>query len=147
MTTSLNAKLIDGGNFRDLRGSINFVNDFDLSPIKRFYTTTNASIDVIRAWQGHKIESRWFYCVQGSFDVRLIKIDNWENPSKIQLLEKFKISANNPEVLHIPKGYINGFKALENNSQILIFSDYKLNEIADDNYRFDKKLWTNWLES
>ena len=123
------------------------MNDFDLTHIKRFYITTNASIDVIRAWQGHKIESRWFYCVQGSFDVRLIKIDNWENPSKIQRLEKFKISANITEVLHIPKGYINGFKALENNSKILIFSDYNLNEIADDNYRFDKNLWTNWLES
>ena len=146
MTTSLNAKIIGGGVFTDERGTVNFVNDFDLSRIKRFYITTNASINIIRAWQGHKIESRWFYCVQGSFDVRLIKIDNWNNPSKTQQLETFKISSNKAEVLHIPKGYINGFKALEENSKLIIFSDYKLNEIANDNYRFDKDLWTNWME-
>jgi len=87
----------------------------------------------------------FFVASESLEDVR--NVDNWENPSKIQKLEKFKISANKPEVLHIPKGYINGFKAIENNSTILIFSDYKLNEIADDNYRFDKNLWTNFLES
>ena len=80
MTSSVIAKIIEGGVFTDERGTINFVNDFDLSPIKRFYVTTNYSTDIIRAWQGHQIESRWFYCVQGSLDVRLIKIDNCENP-------------------------------------------------------------------
>ena len=52
-----------------------------MSPIKRVYFTTHYDIEVVRAWQGHTIESRWFRCVKGSFNVKLVEIDNWENPS------------------------------------------------------------------
>ncbi len=141
---SLNAKLIDGGIFNDERGTLNFVNDFDLSPIKRFYFITNVNTDIIRAWQGHQKESRWFYCTEGSFDVRLIKIDNWDQPSKKQQVEIFILKASEPRVLYIPKGYLNGFKAFEDNSKLMVLSNYILGEIPNDSYRYDKKLWTNW---
>lgn len=141
---SLNAKIIDGGVFSDERGTLDFVNDFDLSPIKRFYFTTNANIGFVRAWQGHKVESRWFYCIRGSFDVRLVKIDNWDQPSKEQIVKKFILRASIPQVLHIPKGYLNGFRALEDESKLMVLSNYKLGEIPDDSYRYDKELWTNW---
>lgn len=139
-----NAKLIEGGIFSDERGTLSFVNAFNLLLVKRFYFISNVNIDVIRAWQGHKIESRWFYCTEGSFDVRLIKIDNWDCPSKIQRVEKYILNANEPSVLYIPKGYLNGFKAFEDNSKLMILSDYRLNEISGDDYRYDKELWTNW---
>jgi len=141
---SLNAKLIDGGIFNDERGTLNFVNDFDLSPIKRFYFITNVNTDMIRALQGHQIESRWFYCTEGSFDVRLIKIDNWDQPSKKQQVEIFTLKASEPKVLYIPQGYLNGFKAFEDHSKLMILSNYMLGKIPDDSYRYDKKLWTNW---
>ena len=67
--------IIKGGDYTDERGQLEFFNEFDMSPIKRIYFTTHFDIKVIRAWQGHTIQSRWFCSVQGSFVVKLIKID------------------------------------------------------------------------
>ena len=73
--------LINGGFFEDQRGKLDFVNDFDLSEIKRMYFTTNKELNTFRGWQGHKVESRWFFCVRGKFEVKLVEIDDWETPS------------------------------------------------------------------
>ena len=67
-------ELIEGGIFEDERGALSHVNDFDLSKIKRMYVTSNANTSFVRAWMAHKIESRWFFCTQGSptgFDPRM----------------------------------------------------------------------------
>ena len=137
-------KLIEGGNFKDERGQIDFVNDFNLSEVKRMYFTTHFSTDVIRAWQGHKIESRWFFCTKGSFKVKLVKIDNWENPSdNLEVLE-YELNENKPKVLYIPKGFVNGFKALENDSKLMIMANYAINEIENDQVRFNSDKWTTW---
>ena len=75
-------KIIQGKNHSDYRGEVAFVNDFDFSNIKRFYTITNTSTNQFRAWQGHRLDNKNFYCVAGSFDIYFVKIDNWDNPSK-----------------------------------------------------------------
>ena len=64
--------VIKGGCYSDDRGSLEFYNEFDMSQIKRVYFTTHFDTEVIRAWQGHTIESRWFCSVKGSFQVKLI---------------------------------------------------------------------------
>ena len=64
--------IIKGGNYTDERGGLEFYNDFDMSQIKPVYFTTHFDTEVIRAWQGHTIESRWFCSVKGSFQVKLI---------------------------------------------------------------------------
>ena len=63
------SSIINGGFFEDSRGRLDYVNDIDLSKIKRMYFTTNTEVGFFRGWQGHKIESRWFFCVKGSFEV------------------------------------------------------------------------------
>jgi len=136
--------IIEGGIFTDDRGKIEFVNKFDLSVVKRMYFSSNTNTEIIRAWQGHKIESRWFYCVQGIIDIRTVAIDNWDNPSKNLAVEQFILNSNLPQVLFIPNGYANGFREVKPNSKLIIFSNYLLNEITDDQQRFDKSLWTNW---
>ncbi len=137
-------KLISGGVFKDHRGSIQFVNDFNMSLIKRMYFTTHPSTDTVRAWQGHTIESRWFFCVQGGFTVKLVKIDNWLNPSDDCQVLDYTLSEASPQVLYIPPGYVNGFKAQEENSKLMIMSNYGLGEIEDDQHRFESNKWTNW---
>ena len=137
-------KLIDGGFFKDDRGQIDFVNEFNLLPIKRMYFTTHHSTDVIRAWQGHKIESRWFVCVKGSFTVKLVEIDDWKSPSINLKTHQYTLSDNEPAVLYIPQGYANGFKALEQNAKLMIMSNYGINEIENDQVRFDQNKWTKW---
>jgi dTDP-4-dehydrorhamnose 3,5-epimerase len=138
--------VINGGKFIDDRGEIQFVNDFDMSEIRRFYTIFHPNISIIRAWQGHKIETRWFFCTEGSFDIRIVKIDNWESPSEDLIPKKFILNANNPTVLKIENGYVNGMKAISQNSKLISFSNFKLGENSNDEFRFDKNLWTNWEE-
>src|SRR5690606_41963258 len=72
---------IQGGIAEDHRGHIRFVNEFDMTQVKRFYIIKNKDTDLVRGWRAHRIEQRWFYVLSGSFSVDLIKIDDWENAS------------------------------------------------------------------
>lgn len=136
--------LISGGSFEDERGRLDFINDFNAEEIKRIYFTTHPETSTIRAWQGHKVESRWFICVQGSFQIKIIKIDDWENPSEDLKVHSYQLDSGKPKVLFVPEGCVNGFKAEEANSKLMIMSDYGMNEIEDDQVRFDKEKWNQW---
>ena len=69
--------LIEAKTFSDHRGEIIFANDFDMSPIKRFYNIIQNDIDIIRAWQGHQVETKYFFVEKGSFVISWVLIDNW----------------------------------------------------------------------
>jgi dTDP-4-dehydrorhamnose 3,5-epimerase-like enzyme len=129
-------KVITGGNHTDKRGTLTFNNDFDASDIKRIYTIENESTKTIRAWQGHKIESRWFSAIKGSFEIKIIKIKNWENPDKNAEVFSIILNDKNLNTLCVPNGYLNSIQALEENSKLLAMSDYQLGEINDE-YKFD----------
>lgn len=132
----MKSKLIQGGCYSDERGSIKYNNEFNISDIKRIYTIENKNTIFIRAWQGHKIERRWFSAIQGSFEIKLIKIDNWEKPNKKQKVNMFVLEAARLDVLCVPKGYLSSIKANEKDSKLLAMSDYSLGEIEDE-YRFE----------
>lgn len=134
-------ELIQGGFFEDERGRLDFVNGFNLDQIKRFYFSTNASVGFFRAWQGHKIESRWFYCVKGKFEVKLVEIDDWENPSNNLKPTKFILSADDSKVLFIPPGFVNGFKGIEEGSKLMILSNFEVGVNQNDDVRFESEKW------
>ncbi len=92
-------------------GKLSFVNDFDLSQVKRYYIIEHTNVSVVRAWQGDKKEQKWFQVISGRFLVSLIQPDNWENPSGNIEPETFILEATENKVLHIPGGFANGFKA------------------------------------
>lgn len=138
--------LIQGGSYKDERGKITFVNDFDLSQVKRYYIIEHTDANVVRAWQGHKKEQKWFQVLSGRFLISVIQPDNWENPSENIEPETFILAATEDKVLHIPGGFANGFKALEPNSRIIVFSDFSLEESVNDNFRFDSQLWFDWKQ-
>lgn len=129
--------LIKGGFFEDTRGRLDFANDFDLSEVKRMYFITNSEVGFFRGWQGHKIESRWFYCTSGKFEVQLLKIDNIEGNSDAFVKERYILESKKPQVLYIPCGYLNGFSSLEEDSKLMILSNFKLGENPNDEVRFD----------
>jgi dTDP-4-dehydrorhamnose 3,5-epimerase-like enzyme len=137
-------EFIQGGIHTDQRGSISFINNFLLNEVKRFYVIQPAGTDVVRAWQGHKNEEKWFYVVAGSFKIIAVKINNWEEPEHNPETLEFDIDAENIGVLHIPGGYANGFKAIKPGSKIIVFSDFDLQESAQDDYRFDQNNWFDW---
>ncbi len=127
--------LFIGKQHLDERGIINYNNNFDASQVKRIYTLENHSIDFVRGWQGHKIEQRWFSPVTGKFEVAVICIDDWENPSKNLTINKYEMSADGLNFLQVPAGNVTAIRALEANSKLLVLSDYLLGEIEDE-YRF-----------
>ncbi len=131
----MNPKLMKGGNHQDKRGTICFNNDFNAAAVKRVYTIENESPDFIRAWQGHKIEQRWFSAMSGTFIIKTVRIDDWENPSKDLPVETFLLGEETLDILHIPAGFLTSIQQVEKNAKLLVFADYALGEIADD-YRF-----------
>ncbi|HEX8576512.1 MAG TPA: dTDP-4-dehydrorhamnose 3,5-epimerase family protein [Flavobacterium sp.] len=136
--------LIQGGMHEDERGKLVFANGFDLSDVRRCYIIEHTDIAVVRAWQGHKKEQKWFQVISGSFLVAVVKPDNWVNPSQNLNVATFVLKAEENQVLYIPGGFANGFKALEKNSRIIVFSDFSVEESASDNFRFNKELWFDW---
>lgn len=135
--------IIKGNVHTDKRGSIAFCNDFDFPDIKRFYLINPCSTSQIRAWQGHKLEKKYFYAVKGSFVVQLIKPDNWELPNHNLMAEKFTLNAAKSEILAIPAGYINGFCSLEKDAQLLVYSSATLQESIADDYRWEHDYFIN----
>lgn len=124
--------IITGNSHTDTRGTLFYNNDFDATAVKRMYTIKNNSTAIVRAWQGHKIEQRWFSAVKGSFKIQLIEIDNWEHPSKNLEKLTFVINADKLDVLHVPGGYVSSIQSLEENAKLLVLADYRLNEINDE---------------
>ncbi|QQD15374.1 WxcM-like domain-containing protein [Sphingobacterium sp. UDSM-2020] len=134
---------IKGGIAQDERGGIRFVNDFDMTPIKRFYIIKNIDTSLIRGWRGHRIEQRWFYVLEGSFSVDIVKIDNWDNPSSDLPVENFVLSARDLEILYISEGYATAIRALEERSELLVHSDYPLSHAPEDNYTYPIDYFVN----
>jgi dTDP-4-dehydrorhamnose 3,5-epimerase-like enzyme len=137
-------KLITGKQHSDSRGKLLYNNDFDTSVVKRIYCIENCNVDFIRAWQGHKIEQRWFSAMQGRFEIKLIAIDDWDAPNHKLEFETFQLKSENLDILHIPSGYVTSIRALEENSRLLLFADHFFNEVSDE-YRYELNYFENAL--
>lgn len=140
----MSPNIIEGGIFEDSRGKVSFINDFDMANIRRCYMVEHLETSIIRAWQAHKVESKYLFVTKGSFLIGTVKIDRWNNPSKDLTCESYILDEKRSQVLHIPAGYANGFKALEPNSKMIIFSDKALEEANNDQIKFDHSLWFTW---
>ncbi|GAQ14814.1 hypothetical protein MODO_2506 [Myroides odoratimimus] len=129
-----------GERFLDNRGKLLFNNDLVLTEFKRLYIIENANSSIIRGWQGHRIEERLFCVSRGRFSIRVVKIDDFDNPSLALDSKEYILDANTFDSLLIGGGYATAIKALDNESQLLCFSNYLMGEINDD-YKFDLETW------
>jgi len=119
--------VIEGNIHQDERGVVRFVNDFDMEKVVRMYCI-EPKLGVIRAWQGHKVERKWFYAAKGRFWVKTVEMDSLNK-------EVFELTSLESKVLEIGGGYFNGFEALEEGSVLMVFSDFSLEESKKDDYR------------
>lgn len=133
--------IIEGASHKDQRGRVTFTNGFDMTAVRRMYYIEPKDGNVIRAWQGHKEESKWFHCIKGSFIINIIKVDDWKVPSRELKVVEYRLHESSGGVLHIPGGYVNGFKALMEESILLVFSDFSLEDSLADDIRFDVNYW------
>lgn len=136
--------LIKGGIFADERGSLSFVNDFTFPEVKRFYQIVHPGTSIVRAWQGHKVEQKYFYVPKGKFALAWVEIDDWNKPSADLKAEYVILKEDEPAVLSIPPGYANGIKALEPGSVLMVYSDLDLKQSGEDRWSFDASLWLDW---
>ncbi|MCB9201504.1 MAG: dTDP-4-dehydrorhamnose 3,5-epimerase family protein [Flavobacteriales bacterium] len=134
-------KLIAGGNHSDNRGELSFVNDFDFSDVSRFYIVSNSKEKPLRAWQGHRYDHKYFYCVNGSFKIFYVKVDNWEQPSSNLTVKCVELNQERSQVFYLPSGYANAILSLEEDSKLITFSKLKLEDTEGDYFRYDEKMW------
>jgi len=143
-------KIIEGSVFVDDRGFVYSANDFDFLNVKRFYMIENHERDFIRAWHGHKKESKYAYVVQGTAMFCLIPVDKLEaleeknNMIRSEDVVKVTLTSKMPGLLYIPAGYANGFMTLEEKTKIMFFSTSTLKESQDDDFRFKWNLYNPW---
>ena len=132
----MDMQLILGNRYADARGQLFYNNHFDASQVKRIYIIENNSTDFVRGWQGHQTEQRWFSAIQGKFKIELIQIDNWKQPSKNLKVYSFVIDSDKLDVIHVPQGYVSSIQSLEEDSKLLVMTDYLLGEINDE-FRYE----------
>lgn len=137
-------ELIKGNNFTDPRGSLSFVNQFNFNNVVRFYHIEQTNTLTVRAWQGHKIEQKYFYVAKGAFFIATVLIDDWDHPSINLTPDTYLLTQKEPAILSIPAGYANGIKAILAESILIVFSSLTLEESELDRYSFNPSLWLEW---
>ena len=139
-----NPQLIEGGLGIDDRGEVGFVNGFNFENVKRFYSVRNHKLGFIRAWHGHKKETKYVTVIEGSALIAAVEIDHWDKPSKESKVWRYTLSANKPSILYIPAGYANGFMSLTKDAKLIFFSTASLEEAKDDDFRYEANYWNPW---
>lgn len=137
-------EIIKGGIHYDERGSIRFVNDFSFDEVKRFYLIKHPDTSTVRAWQGHRFEKKFFYPIKGSFLIVCVLIDNFDMPSRNLSYDSYTLSSNSSEILAVPNGYANGLLALEPDSEVMVLSNFSVEDSINEKYRYPKEWWFNW---
>jgi dTDP-4-dehydrorhamnose 3,5-epimerase-like enzyme len=134
--------IITGGSHNDNRGTISFVNDFDFKGVDRFYSIHHPDTKIIRAWQGHTQDSKYYYPIKGSWVVAWVKME-FHKPQEEWKVEYIRLNANESKIVFLPPGYANGFKALEKDSIIIGFNASGEEE-EKEILRWDADRWLDW---
>jgi dTDP-4-dehydrorhamnose 3,5-epimerase-like enzyme len=133
--------IVKGGLAVDDRGQVSFANGFSFANIQRFYMVENFSTEVVRAFHGHVKEEKFVMVVSGAAIVAAVRLDNPSNPNRDVKPLRFVLSERQPQILHVPAGFANGFRVLELKTRILFFSTATLEDSAKDDYRFPYDYW------
>lgn len=138
--------VVEGEVFSDARGVITSLNSFHFEGVKRVYFIHHPDVSVVRGWHGHQNERKWFYCVKGKFDVAVVKVDDWENPSPDLKPEVFHLSEKESRLVCVPAGYANCLKTTEADSVMMVLSDKILPDAYADSWRYPSTMWSDWLK-
>jgi dTDP-4-dehydrorhamnose 3,5-epimerase-like enzyme len=133
--------IVKGGLATDDRGQLSFVNGFSFANIQRFYMVENFSTDVVRAFHGHLKEEKFVLVVSGAAIVAAVYFGAPDKPKLDSKPHRFVLSDRQPQILHVPSGYANGFRPLEPGTKIMFFSSATLEDSAKDDYRFPFDHW------
>ncbi len=74
----------------------------------------------------------------------MIALNDFDNPDLNLPALTFCLEACIPQILHVPGGYANGFKATSENSRLMVFLNFNLTESKADDYRYPADKWNLW---
>lgn len=72
-----------------------------------------------------------------------MQIDNWEKPSNNLPIENITISDDDMQILHVPIGFGTAFRALEANSELLVYADYGIENASNDDHTYPLDYFVN----
>ena len=140
----MKATLTAGNTFTDHRGILRYVNEINPGYFCRFYIITHPNINVVRAWQGHRIEEKAFYVINGSFAIAVVQPENFDRLSDNETPVFFNLSEDNGQFLRVPGGCYTGIKALSLNASLLVLSSLHIDKSKADDFREPADRWVNW---
>lgn len=140
----MKASIIQGGIHTDSRGTIQYVNEMNPGNYHRFYLITHPNINIVRAWQGHKLEEKAFYVIEGSFLIAVVNPAKFEQPDEDEKPDFYRLIAENHSYLKVPGGNYTGIKALNPDSTLLVLSSLNLTDSQNDDFRQPKERWVDW---
>ena len=129
-------ELIAGGNYSDVRGTLRFCNDFDMSMVRRFYTIANSVECPVRGWIGHRRETKWFFPLKGTTTVTVEPMAGEMVAAKDAEVakESFVLNSDRPSVLKVKPG--NWFCIEQHDgAEVMVFSDCRVGEFENDDFR------------
>jgi dTDP-4-dehydrorhamnose 3,5-epimerase len=137
----MNVEEIIGGLYIDQRGIVSYVNEFDFKGVERFYTIRAHGQNETRGWIGHREEDKWFTPLQGTILIAVVVPDEWDDPSPGLEVKRYVLSHLKPTILHVPPGHVTASVMLTSDSLLGVFSSGKIEDAANDNWRFDIEKW------
>jgi len=132
------------GVFGDDRGLLSYVENITMT-IERFYIVQNYKEGFIRAWHGHKKETKTAYVVTGAALFYAIEMNEETMPlNKVPL--KWVLDERTQGILIIPPKYYHGFKTLTADTKVMFFSNMSSRDSVGDDFRlewdfFGRTLW------
>ncbi len=138
---------ISGGIYKDSRGILQYVNEEPPGNYRRFYIISHPDTNIVRAWQGHKIEQKSFFVIKGNFVIAVVQPLDFDKPSVSERPEIFAMSQKDNLFLKVPGGCYTGIKATSPDSALLVLSSLTLEQSKKDEYRLPPDTWIGWHTS
>lgn len=127
----------------DVRGFLYQVYNLEFpKKVKRIYIVGNFNKNTIRGMHYHAKEWKFFYVPVGS--VKFV-LSSLAKPNKNVL--EYILTDRRPQVLIVPAGYYNGWKAMEDKTILIGLSSATLKESLDDDKRVDANLFLDYFRN
>lgn len=137
-------ELVSGGVAVDDRGRLGYVEGVCMDGVRRLYVVSNHRSGHVRAWHGHKNETKLVMVVAGAAIVAAVEVDDWEHPSRDLEVHRWVLSEDRLAVLRIPPGWANGFRTLTPGARVMFWSSSTLEESSSDDFRWHARYWDAW---
>jgi dTDP-4-dehydrorhamnose 3,5-epimerase len=135
---------IIGGRYVDDRGFLKALIFPEGFTPKRLYSVNNWRSNFIRAWHGHKFESKLIYMSKGAGVIAAVHMSDLKAPDKNAPVHRFSIDSESHSAIFIPAGYANGLMSLTSDAEFTVISSATLDESKGDDYRFPFDYWKVW---